>query len=303
MGSGNQRNKDCPCGSGKKFKRCCMNKKPRQSRIAFRPREPASQTRFRFSADGSIVIEGEKGPIEVDVWSSSTGYERNKGFKAINKIPMENHFRIEHPDIHLFNYDNFFLVDTNTVTIEGTRVSASCAMTGTSEASPLDTGVEIIFNFVPIEYYEFRNLGEKSEVIAWWFLLQSLQRRRMFSLEKRFAIIVDSEMGSLEDINYQRRPVFKRDYLPSNCRLLYASSDVGKMDYGLNQMFSKCDKEAGKFASYLRNVYLDSGFPGESVASPFFRCWSHGLASDRQWTPDEPIRLANPKEVDPRIFL
>ncbi|MGO9572085.1 MAG: SEC-C domain-containing protein [Desulfomonilaceae bacterium] len=149
MGSGNQRNQICPCGSGKKFKRCCMIKKPRQTRIAFRPRQSANQIRFRFSADGGIQLEGENGPIKVDVFSAYTGYERKKGFKTINQIPMDNQFKIEHPDLLLSAYDHFFIVDTNTVTIDGVKVSATCAMAGTSEISPSDSGVELIFSFIP----------------------------------------------------------------------------------------------------------------------------------------------------------
>jgi hypothetical protein len=279
-----------------------MIQKPRQLRITFRPHQSSKRLRMGFSAGGGIRIEGENGPIEANVLSAYTGYTRKKGFKTINQIPMDNQFRIEHPDFHLSTYDHFLIVDTNTVTITGAKVSATCALAGTSETTHCGSGVELIFTFIPTEYYEFRNLGDKPEVMAWWFLIKGLQQDPAFSQEKRFAIIVDSEKGSLEDINCQRKPVFKQDYLPSNCRLLYASSDVGK-EYGLNQLFSKCDKEAGKFANYLRHMYLDSGFPGESVGAPFFRFWSFRKLCDGRWTDSEPIGIDNATEVDPRIFL
>ncbi len=279
-----------------------MLRKPRQIRIAFHPHQSTSRIRFRFSSDGGMQLEGENGPIEVDVFSAYTGYKRDQRFKTISQLPMDNRFRIEHPDIHLSTYDHFLVVDTNTVTIVGARVSATCAMAGKSEIGPSDSGVEVVFRFIPIEYYEFRNLGEKPEVIAWWFLIKGLQQDPAFSKVKRFAVIVDSELGSIEDINYGRKPLFKRDYLPSNCRLLYASSDVGK-EYGLNQLFSKCDKEARKFANHLKDMYLEAGFPGGEAGSPFFRYWSFKGVPGRAWTDSEPIRLEYATTVNPNIFL
>jgi hypothetical protein len=59
---------------------------------------------------GTIGLEGENGPTEVDVFSPYTGYERQKGFRTINQIPMENQFRIEHPDFHLSTLITFLLL-------------------------------------------------------------------------------------------------------------------------------------------------------------------------------------------------
>ncbi len=38
----NNRNKRCDCGSGKKFKKCCMNKKPRTTQITVEFSEPTT---------------------------------------------------------------------------------------------------------------------------------------------------------------------------------------------------------------------------------------------------------------------
>lgn len=53
---GSDRNKSCPCGSGKKQKRCHPEMRPRSESVVFDFGKPMALTEVHMSADGSIGL-------------------------------------------------------------------------------------------------------------------------------------------------------------------------------------------------------------------------------------------------------
>ena len=67
---------------------------------------------------------------------------------------------------------------------------------------------------------------------------------------KTVAIVVDSELGALQQYNKREKPLVQDIYLPPGFTLVYASADSG-MEFIANQLIRICDKCAGEVLSCI----------------------------------------------------
>jgi len=100
-----------------------------------------------------------------------------------------------------------------------------------------------VVQFGPRYCIEFWGATEAQERIGWSEALNSLRRNPVYSDELRVALIVDAYLGSLAKINAGEEALVADVYLPSNMRMIYASSDSPNESIA-NKMLSLADKES-----------------------------------------------------------
>lgn len=272
MGGG--RNAPCPCGSGRKTKRCCGGVKPRSKSILLdmgRPVLPhclqlTPEGQFSFFTRGDGLILPARAFVE-------TIYTRTKGAKVLNRVELDPNALIVHPDAALLKYDHLFAVDTNTRTIRDHRVSVSSfAFCRPFVTTTGQRGFAAYAN----PSYEFWNASSKPEPIGWRVLIDRIQNDRRFE-NGRVGVIVDSELGALQAINNRERPIVESYYLPQRYELVYASTDSGK-ECVANKMISACDHVSGQILDRVAHgAEADREFLTEFRDRPFThdRVWTH----------------------------
>ena len=250
MSKGNQRNKPCPCGSGKKYKNCCLNKKPRTTSITMDMGEPVAVNSVRISPTGSVELLKDGVPlVPVDAYHN-VNFERGKGPKILNKTPLDPSKLIINQNIALEKFDRIFAIDTNTKVIKGESISVCCIVLCklTRDKSNL-----FIAEFAPVHCLEFRNIQGAAENIAWMKAIQLITTNPFYNMNLKFGIIVDSDLGNIPFYNNRSKPICSDFYLPPNIELIYASTDVGK-EYLVNKLISLCENDATKL---LEDIILN----------------------------------------------
>lgn len=232
------RNDPCPCRSGKKYKKCCMHKVPRDQFIYFGHHEKFQGLSFNRDEVSVILPSGER--QKVDWIFSEKEYARaSKSSKILYSIP--GNVVLDLPSHLASHLDVFFAVDTNTKQIGEHKVSASNILQcRAKKINPeqvqlsIDRMGTIIFKDAP------NGLAEKYSWAAWMDMICSSPN---YNNSLRIAFITDHDLNSHSRFNVGGLPLIGNFYLPKNITLFYASSDVG-MENVLNSLISMYDKNA-----------------------------------------------------------
>ncbi len=121
------RNDPCPCGSGKKYKKCCDGKLPRKDEILIGHKEKFEKIYYDHTDKNIYIIKDGK-KITPDVCISRTIREKKNGrSKVLNQIPDRS--ILDNKDSFLFlKFDRTFVIDTNTKEIGKDRISVGCVI-------------------------------------------------------------------------------------------------------------------------------------------------------------------------------
>lgn len=272
MPTNNQRNNPCPCGSGKKYKKCCLNKKPRIVSITMDMGEPVDVNGVKISPTGSIELLKDGIPLMPANAYHTINFDRPKGPKILNKTPLDPNKLIIDSNLALEKFDRIFAIDTNTKTINDENVSVSCVVLCKLSRDKNDL---LIAKVAPIHCLEFRNIQGITENIAWMKAIQLITANPSYSVNMKLGIIVDSDLGNISSYNNRSKPFYSDFYLPQNIELIYASTDVGK-EYLANKLISLCDKEATKLLEdiALNNVSNENLHKINDEPYTHFRFWN-----------------------------
>jgi len=245
---GSQRNKPCLCGSGKYFKKCCMGKKPRKSSVLMDMGKPKVVNKIRISPNGVLELLKDNEVLIPENARFETTYDRDtKTPKVLHSIPQNQRDITLKPYITLKKYDLIFAIDTNTKKIKDNTISVSCVV-----LCKLDYTSEnkIDIKYAPIECFEFRNIKQKHENVAWVKAIERITNNPANNKKTKIGLVVDSDLGNIPAYNNRKMPIYSDFYLPANIELLHASSDAGK-EFVLNRIISLCDREAKKLLKKL----------------------------------------------------
>ncbi len=233
------RNEACTCGSGKKYKKCCIDKLPRKQYVYVGYREPfQGATTFQ---DGQVLVHlpsGEK--VRADATFTQTQYTRRNGKdKILTRVSNGGVFNI--PLYLSSSFDLILAIDTNTKLLMGHLVSISCVMecyTVRTTATQVDFAYRRHGN---LAFKDCQN-GE-AEKLAWSMLVRIVTSNPKYNEKLRVAVITDHDLDSHSKYNNGQLPIYHDTYLPANFTLLYASSDAGN-DNVLNRFIRECDQDA-----------------------------------------------------------
>lgn len=194
----------------------------------------------------SLSFDAKRGDVEFDTEMiniyAETTYERPKKQKVVSRVPLTEKIQFEINEAIWNNFDYIFAIDTNTRNINGYRISVS----GVIQCQKI-----FIIDNVGIPYrnwhfsapfcMEFIDIKSKPENVGWMMLIQRIPFSFRNILNKQVGIVVDCDLGSLNEYNLRSRPIYEGYLLPEKIKLIYGSSDVGS-DLFPNQMLRKANK-------------------------------------------------------------
>ena len=255
--SGPGRNAPCPCGSGKKFKRCCFNRKPLSHVVGVELETPQALKGAQMEPDGTITfLYANEGVRQKRAWVT-TYRERKKGQKTLIQADM-NPDQLMFGEIHLREYDFVFAIDTNNRRIKGTAVSAAHVM-------QLRFKSENEVEQTSIGTFVFTDVSRRQENFAWLLLCDEILRSPDHKQDNSYAIVTDSDLGNHPEYNKREKRVYEDRLLPKGFTILYASEEG---DGITNQLIRRCDKvssktfneiQSGRFP--IKNIPPTSGAP------------------------------------------
>lgn len=269
------RNEPCPCGSGKKYKKCCVGKKPRYKtvRSSFGKSIDMSkgQVAFRInpqtglpevSLDGKVIPcvdvsfgnymekrPGDGPPVDVHV--------KDKSKKITSYFPVSDIGNIRIAGEPLLNFDWVLSVDTSYP--KGDPGGRCCAGIVSLIKSRESNSFLIEKAFV-VEFNQSKYPPEKS---GWILAIESI--KNILSHGKRVGIIVDYDLNNIEEYNSRESEIVEDYPLPESCGLIYASSDF-KNDglcnrlIWLSDILSKTDLASGfEFVREINGNFFADG--------------------------------------------
>ena len=256
------RNDPCPCGSGQKYKKCCLGIKPREHSVIVVSSERLQGFHYDYKEMELTGLTVGNQLIKPVMSYSQTHYKSESGKeKVISRvqdkvIPNESELMR-----HLFSaFDLIIAIDTNTKVIAGERISATgivhCALQLMS--GPEHDGYHADFPWHGA--FLFRNCpnGLPPEKFGWMTEIKRINSVPL-SGSKRFAIVTDHDLDSHTSYNAKETPIASDFYLPDNFTLMYGRGD-GPTQNLLNYLVKQCDKESSDVLKMIeQNGYYQHG--------------------------------------------
>lgn len=220
------------------------------------PKNPRSESIYATTA-------GEVSEIEIFLDSSGTisfgspvtntynetSYKRRKGDKVLNRSKIDGPDLGFSPSESLKGYDTIVAIDTNTVAMDNRDLSVTGIVL--AEWVSNESSQDCVSFGTPF-WLEYNALSEPKEKIGWMMALHELSVRGYFSNSTHIAVIVDSFLNEIAQINAREIPVFKPYILPERCTLFYASADAGN-EYLVNRLIRTADKSAYSVIKHFKN--------------------------------------------------
>jgi len=237
------RNDPCPCGSGKKYKKCCLDKKPREQIVMVASPEPLCGVHYDKEKMEFMGLALDDRLIKPAFTYSQTHYKSDFGKeKVITRIQD----KIIPNEAELMKYlsssfDLIIAIDTNTNDIGNEKISVSgivhCILKNMPE--PDTYYADFPWNGALL----FRNCPNElpPEKFGWITVIQEINRNPLNKF-KRFALVVDHDRDKHIPYNNRQLPIFRDFCLPDNFILMYGSD--GPNQSILNYVVKHCDKKS-----------------------------------------------------------
>jgi len=214
-----------------------MSKKPRETAIIFDMGKPVVVREAIIGPDGGITLHGEDSVVVAPVQSHlRTSYERPKGPKIVHQVPYGRGQPSGKPNLALLGFGRVLACDTNTIVCDVGQISVGSVF----ELERRYEGQEVVVKLRPRFALEFRGVTTDQEKLSWVYVLIELQKKPSSG---SVALVVDSYLDELDDINARRKPLLDEYKLPDWATLIYASADTGK-EYLANKLLAECDEQA-----------------------------------------------------------
>jgi hypothetical protein len=228
------------------------------------------------------VIPDENGQARVDIapdgrisspqgvagtYALKRGYDRESGKRKIafsHGGEAQGVFLSERDQL-ISTFSRLICLDTNTDQIGDIRVSVTALALS---QNPLPKSSENVY--FDIKAYVFFDVPSdiNAEMVGLDIALHYFANPENPS-EGIIGIIMDSDLGKHDQINRRELPYLGNKFIPSNSKLLYASSDTG--DGFSNQIMRLCDSRAKKIMEELRSNPEDLKPVDDSY--PYCRGW------------------------------
>ncbi len=236
------RNDPCPCGSGLKFKRCCIDKKPRSRSLSLEFAAPVKLDKAALDLEtGEVSMYSEGRRIHPKIATTEVTYEGKSRQKVVAQAPLNVLAPVADVNRAITQHDIIYAVDTNYPEKRPHEVAVTGVVLGKPNASASE-GV-VIVHFSPIMCIEFRGANADAERIGWAEVIRGVVANPQFDPKSKVLLIVDAHRGSIGSINNRSEPVIGNLWLPENFTLMYASSDK-RNDSVPNRMLHLADVQA-----------------------------------------------------------
>lgn len=248
----------CPCGSGKKFRKCCNKKSLRLVQVEMKIDPPQKIDLIRiYKRDGSIKLFSDGKTIIPKSASFAVSYKGTSKLVCLNDLIIPATFMTLDPHNTYLTFDELYAVDTNTKLILNTRYAISVAVkadiTLSNDCYEVKTTQLIAKGF---------SSDMNHERIGWYLLITHLMETNVINNDKLIGIVVDHDMKNISKYNRKEVPIIGEYYLPKGVRLIYAKSECKGIIY--NELITNCDKRSNKLfkvnAADIRKCIGETGF-------------------------------------------
>lgn len=250
MGKGKRLKSKCICGSGKREKDCCKGRKPRTTHIVMEHDKPTIVNSYRISKYGDIQLFTKEGIAIPKNTRLEQSYKKNNGKeKKLVSVPTNSAKNISLQE-SIKQFDVIFAVDTNTKLSEHHPYKSICSVVrGIVVKNTEEYGIDLLFETI---FLSDENIA-KPENSGWHRTIQHIKEIYPESyMTMKFGIVVDSDLGELQNYNNKTKPFIDNIFLPPNVHLIYASADVGKENI-YNKMIHIADKISNQMNKHLEN--------------------------------------------------
>jgi hypothetical protein len=250
LGEGNIRNQLCACGSGKKMKKCCGDKKPRYESIVMNMKEPIALTSYQITSNGDLKLFSDGQEMLPNKANFNISIDRpNKKTKQTVRIFQEP-TNLQTNFYNLLNdTDLIYAVDTNTsnLLMNDSYLSVGVAL---EYKNNNNSELELQNSFVIQFNHQEKFIAEKLGIVE--LIKKIIADKDLENNWLKILLVTDHDLGNLDRYNSREIPLIDGTelYLPNNFTLIYASADK-KNDSILNNMISHCDQEASRFLREL----------------------------------------------------
>jgi len=211
MGQGSNRNSFCSCGSGKKYKNCCLNKKNRH--IVYHYDFGKEVTAYiDYSPNDGLTFKKDGLSIQPEFASISLTQERdNKDPKQILNIPLSADDRSYNFNLYeaFLQFDCIYIIDTNTLSepIKGEYISAGCILEYERLFQNIQNKIEPIPGkcYRPRFTHKEKGLGEKILLVN--LVANIINERISKNPNVKIGIVTDHGLGDLDMLNSGKIPI------------------------------------------------------------------------------------------------
>ena len=263
------RNSPCPCNSGRKYKKCCINKKPRITRITGYSDTPMTLNNLRIDPkNGTFELCLENKKVISQTVVSEINYEREKKEpKVVSRVSVDPERIVAGIHRNLIAYKHVVAIDTND---RDTEHGVVCVMASVYAATST-AEYKIRLTVMQHQLFEFWNPSISPEKIGWVFAMLGIMERQEYKNGEKFAVIVDSDLDNINRYNRREIEIIENFVLPDNIVLMYGSSDH-RNDSVINGLIFLADKFSNEVHEKISaNYYLKSG----DYVSPLFSDGRH----------------------------
>jgi hypothetical protein len=217
--------------------------KPVSLTIQFKLPPDGKVSKASILPNGDIVLLDEKGEEIVPVYMDRTlQYSRKKGPKIQNRRKFEGQYTSVNGTRELASFASIFAIDTNTRSIRGAAVSASCFVCCRLQHKAENYVLECEPR---VNFYEFHNVRGNAEFLGILKVANDVERSAGLTKNDRFAIVTDAHLGSHDLLNGRRAALYGAHVLPARFQLIYASSDTGQEI--VNGLIRLCDQQSTQY--------------------------------------------------------
>lgn len=200
---------------------------------------------FTSSEESEFIVEvirksGESHHLEFN--TSEVYYEREgKSDKIVAQQNSNREIGLD-LNIEILNYDVLLVIDTSYEIINNVKYAFTgfliCQKTHSIDS---EYRFEIITQVIEWDATDI----DKPENYMYVDIIEKIKRHNEHMLQNpSVAVIVDSDLINIPDINRRLTPIYFDYILPENFQMFYASSDVGTSEYIQNRLMKICDNEA-----------------------------------------------------------
>lgn len=231
-----------------------MNKrKPRQTYIEFDLGEEKTINSFLVNTITGEMIPSFNGEaIEVKSAKVIMQYEGENKTRILNQTPIPLNNFTRHHNVALTNFHHLLAIDTNTIDLGKNKISVSGLIRGEIEPTPKGSDLKTYLTSV----FAMQNVKGKPENIAWKITIEAIQRNPSYNNNLMIGLIVDSDLGNIDNYNTKQLPICDSFFLPENVNLIYAGSGKGREEFFGNILLNLADKEASKSINEAKLHYI-----------------------------------------------
>jgi hypothetical protein len=186
------------------------------------------------------------------------------GYIGVNKIRHTSEIKTNPDDFtycftsKIERFKHIYAIDTNTFSFYGVHLKREIKLGLGIAIGLAEDENNYIFNPIPLPFVTNMEV-EKPENENWVRLICLVSENCRCSDERKIGIVVDSDLGNIQNYNDKRLPIFGDFYLPDNYELIFASDKV------TDNIFNRMISLSHKLSKETIPIFIDQYIKNETL--------------------------------------